>query len=50
VVRFPGERTLLPDGTPREALLAQVPVDLAAPPGGPGDPILYPALKRREKR
>lgn len=50
VVRFPGERTFLPDGTPREALRPQVPVDLAAPSGGPGDPILYQALKLLEKR
>jgi len=25
-------------------------VDLAAPSGGPGDPILYQALKRLERR
>jgi carboxyl-terminal processing protease len=49
-VRFPGEKTFLPDGTPREALRPQVPVDLAAPSGGPGDPILYQALKLLEKR
>lgn len=50
VVGFPGEKSYLPDGTPREALLPQVPVDLAAPSGGPGDPILYQALKLLEKR
>jgi carboxyl-terminal processing protease len=50
VVSFPGEKTFLPDGTPREALLPQVPVDLAAPSGGPGDPILYQALKLLERR
>lgn len=49
-VAFPGEKTFLPDGTPREALRPQVPVDLAAPSGGPGDPILYRALKLLEKR
>ena len=49
VVSFPAERTFLPDGTPREALRPSVPVDLAAPSGGPGDPILYQALKLLEK-
>jgi carboxyl-terminal processing protease len=48
-VRFPGEKTLTPDGTPREALRPDVPVDLAAPQGGPGDPILYQALKLLER-
>ena len=48
-VRFPGERALLPDGTPREALKPDVPVDLAAPQGGPGDPILYQGLRLLEK-
>jgi C-terminal processing protease CtpA/Prc len=45
VVSYPGERTFLTDGTPREQLRPHVPVDLAAPSGGPGDPILYQALK-----
>jgi hypothetical protein len=36
------------DGTPREALRPSVEVDLAAPSGGPGDPILYQALKLLE--
>lgn len=44
-VRYPVERTLLPGGTPREALRPAVLVDPAAPSGGPGDPILYQALK-----
>jgi carboxyl-terminal processing protease len=44
-VRFPGERAYTVDGRPREALPPSVPVDLAAPSGGPGDPILYQALK-----
>lgn len=45
VLRFPGERTYHVDGTPREKLRPHVAVDLAAPSGGPGDPILYQALK-----
>ncbi|MGE5096277.1 MAG: S41 family peptidase [Betaproteobacteria bacterium] len=49
VARFAGERTLLVDGTPREALRPQVEIDPAAPSGGPGDPILYQALKLLEK-
>jgi C-terminal processing protease CtpA/Prc len=48
VVRFPAERTRLLDGTPRESLAPDIPVDLAAPSGGPGDPILYQALKAFE--
>jgi C-terminal processing protease CtpA/Prc len=49
VVRFPAEKTFLPDGTPREGLQPDVPVDLAAPQGGPGDPILYQGLRLLEK-
>jgi carboxyl-terminal processing protease len=45
VVRYPAQRVFHVDGTPREALKPHVPVDLAAPQGGPGDPILYQALK-----
>ena len=48
VVRFPAERALLLDGKPRESLAPDIPVDLAAPSGGPGDPILYQALKAFE--
>ena len=48
VARFPVERALLPDGTPRERLRPAVEIDLAAPSGGPGDPILYQALKLLE--
>jgi carboxyl-terminal processing protease len=48
-VRFPAEKVLLPDGPPREALRPAIEVDLAAPGGGPGDPILYQALKLLEK-
>ena len=47
-VRFPAERTLLLDGRIREALRPEIAVDLAAPSGGPGDPILYQALKAFE--
>ena len=46
VVRLPVERVLLPDGTPRESLRPHVAVDLDAPSAGPGDPILYQAIKR----
>jgi carboxyl-terminal processing protease len=50
VARFPAERTYKPDGTPREDLRPAVWVDLAHPSGGPGDPILYQALKLLEAR
>lgn len=49
-VRFPAEKTFLVSGEPRESLRPHVPVDLAAPSGGPGDPILYQALKLLERR
>ncbi len=45
VARFPAEKALLVNGAPRETLGPAVEVDLAAPNGGPGDPILYQALK-----
>jgi carboxyl-terminal processing protease len=48
-LRFPAQRTFRPDGTPREAVIPDVLVDLSAPKGGPGDPILYQALKLLEK-
>ena len=48
VARFPAQRTIHVNGTPREALRPAVEVDLAAPSGGPGDPILYQALKLLE--
>jgi carboxyl-terminal processing protease len=48
VVSYPAERTFLVDGTPRELLRPHVGIDLAAPSGGPGDPILYQALKLLE--
>jgi len=50
-VRFPAERTYsATSGAPREALKPALAVDLAAPSGGPGDPILYQALKLFERR
>jgi carboxyl-terminal processing protease len=49
VARFAMERAHAPDGTLREDARPDVPVDLAAPSGGPGDPILYQALKRLER-
>jgi carboxyl-terminal processing protease len=48
VVRFPARRTQIANGTPRERLRPRVEVDLAAPSGGPGDPILYQGLKLAE--
>lgn len=50
VLRYPGERAFTPNGTPREAFRPDVLVDLSAPLGGPGDPILYQALKLLERR
>lgn len=50
VVRFPSTRVSLADGTPRESVRPSIPVDLAAPSGGPGDPILYQGLKWLEAR
>lgn len=47
-LRFPAERTFHVNGTPREAIRPAIDVDLAAPSGGPGDPILYQGLKRLE--
>jgi carboxyl-terminal processing protease len=49
VVRYPAMKSAHVNGTPREALRPDVLVDLAAPQGGPGDPILYQALKLLEK-
>jgi Peptidase family S41/Tricorn protease C1 domain len=49
VVRFPGEKTFHVDGTPRETLRPAIMIDPSAPSGGPGDPILYQALKLLEK-
>ena len=50
VARFPGERAFHADGTPRELVRPSLAVDLAAPQGGPGDPILYQALKLLERK
>jgi carboxyl-terminal processing protease len=50
VVRFPTQKTFHPDGTPREAVKPAIAVDLAAPQAGPGDPILYQALKLFERK
>jgi len=47
---FPAERAFHPNGTPREALVPDVEVDLAKPSGGPGDPVLYQGLKSLEAR
>jgi hypothetical protein len=48
---LPGRAHLLAaSGAPREALKPALAVDLAAPSGGPGDPILYQALKLFERR
>ena len=48
-VRFPAEKAYQANGAPRESIRPAVAVDLAAPSGGPGDPILYQALKLFEK-
>jgi carboxyl-terminal processing protease len=47
-LRFPAQKAFAPDGTPRESVVPDVLVDLAAPKGGPGDPILYMGLKEME--
>jgi len=47
-VRFPVQRTLMPDGTPRERLAPSVAVDLSQPQVGAGDPILYQGLRLLE--
>jgi carboxyl-terminal processing protease len=49
VVRYPAMKSMHVNGTPREALRPDILVDLAAPQGGPGDPILYQGLKLLEK-
>lgn len=46
--RFPAERSFRIDGTPRETVRPAILVDLERPSGGPGDPILYQALKHFE--
>ena len=47
-VRFPAQRALLPDGTPRERLVPSIVVDLSQPQVGAGDPILYQGLRLLE--
>ncbi|MGZ5033408.1 MAG: S41 family peptidase [Usitatibacter sp.] len=49
-LRFPAERTFHVNGTPREQLRPAIEVDLAKPQGGPGEPILYQALKLLERK
>lgn len=49
-LRFPGQRNFHVNGTPREQLRPALEVDPAKPQGGPGDPILYQALRLLEKR
>jgi carboxyl-terminal processing protease len=48
VLRFPASRVFHANGTPREIARPAVAVDIVAPSGGPGDPILYQALKLLE--
>ncbi len=48
VLRYPAEKTFLLNGEPRDEVRPSVEVNLAAPKGGPGDPILYQALKLLE--
>ena len=48
-LRYPAQKTFLVDGAPRDSLRPDLLVDLAAPLGGAGDPILYQALKLLEK-
>jgi len=45
VLRYPAARIFHANGMPREAVRPAVTVDIVAPSGGPGDPILYQALK-----
>ena len=44
-LRFPAARIFHTNGTPREVVRPAVPVNIVSPSGGPGDPILYQALK-----
>lgn len=45
VLRYPAARVFHANGTPREVVRPAVLVDIVNPRGGPGDPILYQALK-----
>ncbi|MGZ5060243.1 MAG: S41 family peptidase [Usitatibacter sp.] len=47
-LRYPAEKTFRVNGEPRGEVRPDIEVDLAAPRGGPGDPILYQALKLLE--
>jgi carboxyl-terminal processing protease len=49
VLRHPAQKTFSVEGTPRESMRPDVLVDLAAPQGGPGDPILYQGLRLLER-
>jgi C-terminal processing protease CtpA/Prc len=49
VVQFPTARAFHVGGTRVDGIRPSIPVDLAAPSGGPGDPILYQALKLFDK-
>jgi C-terminal processing protease CtpA/Prc len=50
VLRYPAARVFHTNGTPREVVRPEVTVDIVKPSGGPGDPILYQALKLLEAR
>lgn len=50
VVRYPAARVFHANGTPREVVRPALDVDIIRPNGGPGDPILYQALKLLEAR
>lgn len=50
VLRYPDARVLTAGGAPRESVKPAVTVDIVKPSGGPGDPILYQALKLLEAR
>jgi len=50
VLRYPAARVFTAGGVPRESVKPAVTVDIVSPSGGPGDPILYQALKLLEAR
>ncbi|NJD88700.1 MAG: hypothetical protein FIB05_11905 [Betaproteobacteria bacterium] len=50
VLRYPAARVYTAGGVPRESVKPAVAVDIVSPSGGPGDPILYQALKLLEAR
>jgi len=47
-LRYPASRVFHTNGTPREVVRPGLAVNIVAPSGGPGDPILYQALKLLE--